>query len=430
MVRCIAEAGLLALTFVPPLLSQPYVDTSAPAWTSLMGYETVAAAALSLRLPVTAFVVGFAALVAALVGSAGAGAKVTPLVFLPLAVLLYNVGSRRVSWARTVPALLGGGALALAGLWVNRMTVGAGEFRGGLDVLAALAPMPLAWAMGSAARTRRALLVAAEQRAAEAGRARRAEAARATQEERARIAREMHDVVAHSLTLLVVHAETPRARGDELSDWARAQVDGPAAAGRQSGGELRELLRMLRDPADAAPLHPVPGLGELDALPGRPPRRGRNGGGARGDRPGVVARCRAVGRLPRRAGGAGQRPASRARGARAAHRRRHRRATEVRSGEQPRGAASHRRRGCRPRPCQHARTGGRARRGSPPGRPATAASTSLPRCRGRTPASEWTSVLVVDDEPVIRAGLSAIRDPCRRGGLSHARHAAAREGPG
>ncbi|MEU4890950.1 histidine kinase [Streptomyces sp. NPDC044780] len=263
-----ADAGLVALAVLPPLLSQPYVDTSGPAWSSLIGYEAVAAVVLVLRrrVPVTAFVTGFGALLAALVGSAGEGAKLTPLVFVPLAVLLYTLGSRGTSWIRTVSALLGGVVMALLGLWVNRMTAGASEFRGGLDVLAVLAPMPLAWAMGFGSRTRRALLAAAEQRAAEARRAQLLEAAQATQRERARIAREMHDVVAHSLTLLVVHAETLRARGDELPDWARAQVDGLAAAGRQSSGELRDLLRMLRDPADAAPLQPVPGLGQLDAL--------------------------------------------------------------------------------------------------------------------------------------------------------------------
>ena len=266
--RWSADAGLAALALLPPLLSQPYVDTSGPAWASLIGYEAVAVVVLVLRrrVPVTAFVAGLGALVAALVTSAGEGGKLTPLVFVPLAVLLYNLGSRYTSWLRTGSALLGGGVMVLVGLWVNWMTVGASELRGGLDVFAALAPMPLAWAMGFAARSRRALLVAAEQRAVEAGRAQRLEAAQATQRERARIAREMHDVVAHSLTLLVVHAETLRARGDELPDWARAQVDGLAAAGRQSSGELRDLLRMLRDPAEAAPLQPVPGLGELGAL--------------------------------------------------------------------------------------------------------------------------------------------------------------------
>ncbi|MFH9677526.1 sensor histidine kinase [Streptomyces sp. NPDC017405] len=263
-----ADAGLVVLTFVPALLSQPYVDTSGPAWVSLMAYEAVGVVVVLLRrlLPATAFVVGFAALLAALVGSAGEGAKLSPLVFLPPAVLLYSLGHHGVSWRRTVSAVLGVAVLGVAGLWLNRMTTDSGDFQGGLDVLAALAPMPLAWVMGFAARTRQELLAAAERRAADARRAQDLEAAQATQRERTRIAGEMHDVVAHSLTLLVVHAETLRARGGELPDWARAQVDGLAAANRQSSGELRDLLRMLRDPADAVPLQPVPDLGELDAL--------------------------------------------------------------------------------------------------------------------------------------------------------------------
>ncbi|MFE9004375.1 sensor histidine kinase [Streptomyces sp. NPDC007875] len=262
------DAGLVALTLLPPLLAQYYADTSRAAWSSLIGCEVVTLAVLVLRrrLPVTAFVVSLGALVVALVGSAAEDAKLTPLVFLPLAVLIYNLGTRCTSWVRTVLAMCGGGLMALVGLWVNRTTASAGEFRGGADVLAMLAPMPLAWTVGFAARTRHALLVAAERRAADADRAQRLRAAQAAQRERARIAREMHDVVAHSLTLLVVHAETLRARGDELPGWARTQVDGLAAAGRQTGGELRDLLRILRDPTDAAPLQPMPGLDGLDAL--------------------------------------------------------------------------------------------------------------------------------------------------------------------
>ncbi|MFJ2294002.1 sensor histidine kinase [Streptomyces sp. NPDC087894] len=263
-----ADAGLVVLTYVPALLSQPYVDTSGPAWVSLMAYEAVGVVVLLLRrrLPATAFVVVFGGLLAALVGSAGEGAKLSPLVFLPLAVLLYNLGHHGVSRRRTVLAVLGVSVLGVAGLWLNRMTTDSGDFQGGLDVLAALAPMPLAWVMGFATRTRQELLAAAERRAADARRAQTLEAAQATQRERTRIAGEMHDVVAHSLTLLVVHAETLRARGGDLPDWARAQIDGLAAAGRQSSGELRDLLRMLRDPADAVPLQPVPDLGELNAL--------------------------------------------------------------------------------------------------------------------------------------------------------------------
>ncbi|CAM5501744.1 hypothetical protein SRIMM317S_04983 [Streptomyces rimosus subsp. rimosus] len=123
------------------------MDTSGPAWTSLTVYETVGVGVLLLRrrLPTTAFVVGFGALFAALVGSAGAGAKLSPLVFLPLAVLLYSLGNHVASWRRTVSAVLGVSVLSVAGLWLNRMTTDSGDFQGGLDVLAALAPMPLAW---------------------------------------------------------------------------------------------------------------------------------------------------------------------------------------------------------------------------------------------------------------------------------------------
>ncbi|MET9296643.1 histidine kinase [Streptomyces sp. NPDC003077] len=263
-----ADAGLVVLTLVPPLLSQPYVDTSQAAWASLTVYEAVGAAALLLRrrLPAAAFLVGFGALLAALVASAGEGAKLSPLVFLPPAVLLYSLGHHCASWRRTATAVLGVAVLGAAGLWLNRTTADTEDLRGGLDVLAALAPMPLAWALGFAARTRQALLAAAEQRAADVRRRQALQAAQATHRERTRIAGEMHDLVAHSLTLLVVHAETLRARGGELPDWARAQIDGLAAAGRHSSGELRDLLRMLRDPADPAPLQPAPGLAELEAL--------------------------------------------------------------------------------------------------------------------------------------------------------------------
>ncbi|GAA1451388.1 sensor histidine kinase [Nocardiopsis tropica] len=263
-----ADAGLAVLTLAPPLVSQVYADTTGTAWAWFTGYEAVAGAAVlaGRRWPATAFVAALGALVVALVGSSVEGVKLTPLVFLPLAVLLYGLGSHCASWRRTVLAVGAGSAMVLAGLSVNRLAVSASEFNGGFDVLSMLAPMPLAWAMGFAARTRRELLAAAEERAAEATRAQRLREEQAAQRERARIAREMHDVVAHSLTLLVVHAETLRARGGELPAWARAQVDGLAAAGRRSGGELREMLRMLRDPADAVPLRPLPGLGELDTL--------------------------------------------------------------------------------------------------------------------------------------------------------------------
>jgi signal transduction histidine kinase len=263
-----ADAGLVVLTVCPPLLLQPSADGSARAWWLLAAFEVVAAVALLVRRrwPLTAFLVLTGALVAAVTGGAAAGTKLTPLVCLSLAVALYGVGSLCESWRRAALTALGGSALVAAGVWINHLTTTAGAFRGGADVVAILAPMPLAWATGFAARNHRAHLAATERRVEDVVREQRLREHQAAQRERVRIAGEMHDVVAHSLTLLVVQAETLRARRDELPDWARAQADGLAGAGRQAGGELRDLLRILRDPDDPAPLIPVPGAGELPGL--------------------------------------------------------------------------------------------------------------------------------------------------------------------
>ncbi|NUS85905.1 MAG: two-component sensor histidine kinase [Streptomyces sp.] len=262
------DAGLVALTLCAPLLMQPSADPSARAWWLLLGTEVVAAVALPLRskLPVTVFLVLIATLVAAVVGGAAAGVKLSPLIFLSLAVALYSVGSYCTSWARSWLVVLGGGAVVTAGMWINQLTAVSAQYRGSSDVIAVLAPMPLAWATGFAARTHRANLAAAERRMEDVLREQRLREQQAAQQERVRIAREMHDVVAHSLTLLVVQAETLRARGGELPAWARTQIDGLAVAGRQAGGELRDLLRVLRGPEDAAPLAPMPGLRDLPEL--------------------------------------------------------------------------------------------------------------------------------------------------------------------
>lgn len=263
------DAGLAALTVCSPFLMQPSADVSARAWWLLAGVEVVVAVALLLlrrRFPVATFLVIIAVLVAAVVWGAAEGAKLSPLVVLSLAVALYGVGSFCPSWVRTGLAALGGGVVVALGVWINHATTSTADMRGGSDVLAVLAPMPLAWAIGFAARVHRANLAATERRMEDVLREQRLREQQAAQQERVRIAREMHDVVAHSLTLLVVRAETLRARGGELPEWARIQLDGLAVAGRQAGGELGDLLRVLRGPEDTAPLQPMPGLGELPDL--------------------------------------------------------------------------------------------------------------------------------------------------------------------
>lgn len=217
------------------------------------------------RWPLPAFAAILLALTVAEIWVASAAAELSTLAVLPVAFALYAVGAY-ASVRASAAAVLGGAAVVAAGLWVNNLTAPEG-WRGGSNVVAVVAPLPMAWALGVAARGHRAMLAAAEQRADDALREQDALVERAAQAERVRIAREMHDLVAHSLSLLVVHAETVRARSGELPAWARTQIDALASAGRQATTEMRDLLRVLRDgPEPAAPRLPAPTLAALNQL--------------------------------------------------------------------------------------------------------------------------------------------------------------------
>jgi len=112
-------------------------------------------------------------------------------------------------------------------------------------------------------RQRALRLAAVEDRAAalEGEVAREAELAAA--QERERIARELHDVVAHGLSLMVVQAEA--AEEVLAADPARAvePIRRVQETGRQSLGEMRRLLGVLRAPAATTPQPSLARLPEL-----------------------------------------------------------------------------------------------------------------------------------------------------------------------
>lgn len=83
--------------------------------------------------------------------------------------------------------------------------------------------------------------------------------------ERARIAREMHDVVAHSMSLVHMRATSARYRLDNLSDEAADEFDGIAVQARTALGEMRGLLSVLRDETDRLDA-PQPGFADLPML--------------------------------------------------------------------------------------------------------------------------------------------------------------------
>ncbi|MFE4050862.1 sensor histidine kinase [Streptomyces sp. YIM B13518] len=85
-------------------------------------------------------------------------------------------------------------------------------------------------------------------------------------EERARIARELHDVVAHHMSVITVQADTAAYRLDGLPPDVREEFTSIAATARESLGEMRRLLGVLRDEEARGELAPQPGLTRIGQL--------------------------------------------------------------------------------------------------------------------------------------------------------------------
>ena len=87
-------------------------------------------------------------------------------------------------------------------------------------------------------------------------------------EERLRLSREVHDVVSHSLSSIAVQAGAARLVFAEQPAQAGAALSAIETASRAALGELRHLLRQIRDPQDADEVA-VPALSDLPALVSR-----------------------------------------------------------------------------------------------------------------------------------------------------------------
>ncbi|MFE5805095.1 sensor histidine kinase [Streptomyces sp. NPDC056491] len=113
----------------------------------------------------------------------------------------------------------------------------------------------------------------AQQRVAEQESISEAERARRTLlEERARIARELHDVVAHHMSVITVQADSAPYRVPGMPEPVREEFAAIAASARESLGEMRRLLTVLRgDGAGGAEgadgeRAPQPGIDRLQQL--------------------------------------------------------------------------------------------------------------------------------------------------------------------
>ena len=118
---------------------------------------------------------------------------------------------------------------------------GSGEFVG-LSALAIAAGV-----LGTSVRHRRALLASLEDRAARLELERDQQGLLAAAAERARIAREMHDIVAHNLTVMIALADGAVFAAERAPEKATTAMETVSATGRQALTEMRRLLGVLRD---------------------------------------------------------------------------------------------------------------------------------------------------------------------------------------
>jgi signal transduction histidine kinase len=207
------------------------------------------------RQPFPAFLVSAAIELTEGLLHAGVGAGVI------LLVMLFGVASRAswraLAWAAGITVTL----LVAEIFWIAPVT----EMRTTVLFLV-LGTSTAAVASGVAVRTRRAYLIALEDRAARLEVERDQRARLAVAEERARVAREMHDIVGHHVSVIVGLADG----GATLSATRDEQTAEPlrliGETGRQALAELRRVVGVLRE-EDADPqLSPQPGIDDLDRL--------------------------------------------------------------------------------------------------------------------------------------------------------------------
>ncbi|MGY2066315.1 response regulator [Blastococcus sp. SYSU DS0619] len=124
-----------------------------------------------------------------------------------------------------------------------------------------------ATAWGMFVRARRQLVVSLRERAARAEAEQRLRVAQAQQLERTRIAREMHDVLAHRLSLLSMHAGALEFRPDAPAADVAAAAGVVRASARQALEDLRAVIGVLRESAEPGAVErPQPTLRELPVL--------------------------------------------------------------------------------------------------------------------------------------------------------------------
>ncbi len=202
-----------------------------------------------------------------------------PAQILGAVVLLGQDGGQNTAWPWTPPGLVGYLFLLLAlglrerrqtlvGVWLATGAAGLVLFlvsshRGADNSLLLVILSAVVLVIGATVRERGD----AQRRLAEQETISEAERAQRTLlEERTRIARELHDVVAHHMSVITVQADSAPYRLEGLSDEAREEFGSIAASARESLGEMRRLLTVLRSEGTEGERAPQPGLDRVQQL--------------------------------------------------------------------------------------------------------------------------------------------------------------------
>ncbi|WP_250033867.1 sensor histidine kinase [Paractinoplanes maris] len=207
------------------------------------------------RYPFPAFLVTAATELILAVLDAAVGAGVI------LLVMLFGVASRgswrALAWATGITLTLSAAEIYLFEPELVNRTV---------TLFLVLGTVAGAVASGVAVRTRRAYLIALEDRAARLETERDQRARLAVADERTRVAREMHDIVGHHVSVIVGLADGGAALARSRDEQTAEPLRLIGETGRQALAELRRTLSVLRD-QDADPqLSPQPGIEDLDRL--------------------------------------------------------------------------------------------------------------------------------------------------------------------
>ncbi len=253
----VAIAGAFACLGIADTVAQlSPPEGSAPPRTALVPVLVVASAlALRRTTPLATVIL----VVAAIVGPALA-ADVRLVYwgeFVPWLFALYSVGRHDTRRRAMVGVLVScAGFALLAPRYPGLAAPGDALYDVGLMVLATV--------IGAVVRQRAALR--RENLRLEEDRRHAAE--RAAAAERTRIARELHDVISHGISTIVLQAGGARLGFDQDPEAARNALRRIELAGRESLGELRVLLEVLRadEVGETSEVDPVPTLRRLEDL--------------------------------------------------------------------------------------------------------------------------------------------------------------------